>query len=58
MDGAVPRTLELYSTTEVKQFSTAICEKPDDDYIGRNMKCTNDVQRKVILKLKKLILRF
>jgi hypothetical protein len=39
--------------TEVQHFTTAIFEKPDDDHIGRNMKRTSDVQKKIILKLKK-----
>jgi hypothetical protein len=30
-------TLELYSLTEVQQFSKAIFEAPDDDHIVRNM---------------------
>jgi hypothetical protein len=30
-------TLELYSLTEVQQFSTSILKAPDDDHISRNI---------------------
>jgi hypothetical protein len=36
--------LQMYSLTEVQQFSTAIFKAPDDDRIGRNIQCSSDVK--------------
>jgi hypothetical protein len=46
------RTLELYSLTEVREFSTAIYEAPDNYHIGRNMQCSSDVKNN--FKIKKI----